>query len=76
MRRNPQHDAADRRFEYETSRAFRRKIASPDARGLGVATRLTAPEVLQASVTELQNDDGDFYIVWGHSRFDSEDVFA
>ena len=77
MRRmNPQKESALRRRDRETLGAVGRKFTRTDARNVGVATNLSMPEVVQVSVTELQNDEGEFVLLWGYSRWGGTDVFA
>lgn len=73
---NPEREKAKRRYQHETLDALRKKVMRTDARNINVATNLSMPEVPQVSVTELQNDSGDFVFTWGYSRWGAGDVWG
>lgn len=75
-RRNPQADAATRRIQKESIDALRAKVMRTDARNMGVAGRLTMPEVRQATVIDVQDENGDLKFTWGYSRWGKGDVWA
>ena len=76
MRVNPQKDAASRRIKKDAMRGFEDRHSRLDARNMGVANRLTMPEVPQKSSTAIQESDGTMKFIVGYSRVGGTDVVS